>query len=67
MDIYINNEKTEVYQGQSLRDLLMELNIANPKGVAIAINNIVIPKAVWENQYLQEQDHVTIIKATQGG
>lgn len=67
MDIFINNEKTEVDHGQSLTDLLKEMNIAHPKGIAIAINNTVIPKTVWEKHQLQEQDHVTIIRATQGG
>lgn len=67
MDIFINNEKTEVLPGQTLTDLLIDLNIATPKGIAIAINNNVIPKTGWENHHLQEQDRVTIIRATQGG
>jgi sulfur carrier protein len=67
MDIFINNEKTEVDQGQTLRILLTDLKIVNPKGIAIAINNNVIPKAVWDNHSLQEQDRISIIRATQGG
>ncbi|MDQ3393048.1 MAG: sulfur carrier protein ThiS [Bacteroidota bacterium] len=67
MHIFINKEKTEIGKGQSLGDLLLELNIAAFKGIAIAINNNIIPKASWEIQHLQDQDHVTIIKATQGG
>lgn len=67
MDIFINNQKTEVDQDQTLRKLLTEFNIDTPKGIAIAVNNNIVPKTIWENHHLKELDRVTIIKATQGG
>jgi sulfur carrier protein len=37
------------------------------KGIAVAVNNQVIPKTDWGNTILQDKDSVLIITATQGG
>lgn len=67
MNIFINNQKTEVRAEQSLQDLLTEMHMNASRGIAIAINNEVVPKTAWQSQFLRESDKVTIIKATQGG
>jgi sulfur carrier protein len=36
-------------------------------GIAIAINNTIIPKQNWHLHYLNETDDILIISATQGG
>ena len=46
--------------------LLMELSHI-PKGIAVALNNQVIPKEQWFVTTLQDQDIILIITATQGG
>lgn len=37
------------------------------KGIAVAINQHVIPKDQWADTPLQEHDQILIISATQGG
>nr|WP_305069988.1 sulfur carrier protein ThiS [Flavobacterium covae] len=37
------------------------------KGIAIAIDQQVIPRSQWENTSLQSNQKIIIIKATQGG
>jgi len=41
--------------------------VANIKGIAIAVNDKVIPKSKWEEFYLQKEDRILAIGATQGG
>ena len=69
MEITINNQTKflEEYNSISVQQLL---NIEIPlkqKGIAIAINNKVVPKTDWENKIISNNDIVLIIKATQGG
>ena len=67
MKIYINNKPQELKESATLSETLIALNIPSQKGIAIAINNNVVAKQEWDNYCLNEQDQVTIIKATQGG
>jgi sulfur carrier protein len=39
----------------------------NKTGIAVAINNTVIPKSDWNSHPIQETDDILIISATQGG
>ncbi|MEG1026270.1 MAG: sulfur carrier protein ThiS [Flavobacterium sp.] len=36
-------------------------------GIAVAINNTVVPKIKWNEFLVQETDEILIISATQGG
>lgn len=67
MTVFINNEKREIPLTNILKLLSEEVKLPSVKGVAIAINNQVIPKSEWENYSIQENDKITIIRATQGG
>lgn len=67
MNIYINNHLREVNNQKTISQLLIELQLSQSKGIAVAVNNEVIPKKSWENHSVCENDRVTVIKATQGG
>jgi sulfur carrier protein len=67
MNIYINNEPRQIETQKTIVHLLADLQLSSSRGMAIAINNQVIPKSTWEKYILNEHDKVTIIKATQGG
>ncbi|WMJ72807.1 sulfur carrier protein ThiS [Cytophagaceae bacterium ABcell3] len=67
MEIFINNEKATVDTGKNLSDLLKDISLQETRGIAIAINNQVIPKKGWSEYALNDKDRVTIITATQGG
>ncbi|MBU6120071.1 sulfur carrier protein ThiS [Hymenobacter siberiensis] len=67
MVCYINNSPQEAADNQSLIDLLTARGITEPRGLAVAVNDAVVPRAEWSSLQLHEQDRVTIIRATQGG
>jgi len=67
MNVFVNNEKREILNQLTITQLLSEIKLNSPKGIAIAINNEVIPKSGWEEYLLNQNDKVTIIRATQGG
>ena len=67
MNIYVNNKQQEVPAETRISDALQSLNIAAQKGIAVAINNNVVPRAEWETYRLRAEDKITLIKATQGG
>ncbi len=54
-------------ENSSLVKALEQNGINSQKGIAVAVNNAVIPKAEWQNKILNENDKITIIRATQGG
>ncbi|GAA4116107.1 hypothetical protein GCM10022393_16600 [Aquimarina addita] len=66
MTININNQSQSVLENTSISTLLEQLNIVS-KGVAIAVNDIVISKTAWDETCLHANDSITIIQATQGG
>jgi sulfur carrier protein len=67
MFVYVNSNRQELPDQAKITTLFEALNIASQRGIAIAINNEVIPKAEWEAYQLQADDKLTLIKATQGG
>jgi len=68
MELKINNQ-TKPFAPDSLTvQELLDLEIPNKQtGIAVAINNFVIPKSNWDSHYLNETDDILIISATQGG
>jgi len=67
MEIKLNNQTQVLQQKCSLQQLMDELMPQKQKGVAIAVNQTVIPKANWQKHFLHSKDDVLIIRATQGG
>lgn len=68
MELIINQvQKTfesEVLTVQQLLDIELP---EKQKGVAVAIEQEVVPKTLWETTLLQPNQNIIIIKATQGG
>lgn len=67
MDIYFNNHLQHVQEQTSVLLLLNQLIGDKQKGIAVAINDIVVPKAQWDSYLVQPNDKIIVIKATQGG
>ena len=63
----ILNGKPHQTGSLKLIELLRELGLNEPKGMAIAINDRVIPKSTWNVHDLKPNDRIEIIRATQGG
>ena len=67
MNIYVNNKLTEVPVQASVAAALDSLDLVSQKGIAVEINNNVVPRAEWDSYVLSSEDKVTLIRATQGG
>ncbi len=65
--IYINDKAQPFEKEQSLTDLLKNLKMDVNKGIAVALNNKVIPRSEWNNCIVNRNDKLLLIKATQGG
>jgi sulfur carrier protein len=67
MEVIINNKSEFLTKGTSLQSLLEKQDLLEQKGIAIAVNDEVVPKAEWNSRILLANDKITVIKATQGG
>lgn len=68
MTVIINGDATEMPDGSGLTDILKQRNIdPDHKGVAVAVNNSVVPRDKRDSFIIRENDNILIIKATQGG
>lgn len=67
MTVHVNDQPRSLADGAQLADLLRELGLAERKGVAIAINDEVVPRATWPTRMLGEGERILVIQATQGG
>jgi len=67
VQVTINRESFMLPETGTLADVLSLLEIRQPDGIAIAVNDTVIPKSEWEQYRLQSEDKVFVIRATQGG
>ncbi len=67
MVCYVNNSPHETTDVRTLTQLLARLALNQSRGLAVAVNDTVVPRAEWAAHALNEQDRVTIIRATQGG
>jgi sulfur carrier protein len=55
-------------EASSVNDLLIILRLPpEGRGIAIAINDSVVPKSRWQDHVLNDGDHIEIVRATQGG
>jgi sulfur carrier protein len=67
MEITINHKSYDVDDRCSLEYLLNDVLQSGVKGIAIAVNQHIVPKSAWPEHVLQHGDQIIIIKATQGG
>ncbi|HEY4290857.1 MAG TPA: sulfur carrier protein ThiS [Puia sp.] len=67
VEVSINQQKFQVPENGRLADVLPLLFIRQADGIAIAVNQAVVPRGEWERYVLQPGDNVFVIRATQGG
>lgn len=63
--IVVNNEET-IVECANVSELAQHLQLPE-RGVALAVNNRVVPRTAWTETVLDDGDSVTIIKAAFGG
>ncbi len=67
MTVFVNDHPRVLATDTVLADLLRELGLAERKGVAIAINDEVVPRSTWPTRMLADSERILVIQATQGG
>ncbi|RQO74092.1 thiamine biosynthesis protein ThiS [Pedobacter sp. KBW06] len=67
MEITVNQKNYQLNDTCSVEQMLTEVLKIPVQGIAVAINQNIIPKTDWPKRELQAGDRITVIKATQGG
>ncbi len=66
--IVLNGERSDVPAGETLLLALARLGVdARARGVAVAVDGEIVPRAGWEAYALPEDAHVEVLTAMQGG
>ena len=64
--VLVNETPIDIDKNTNIYQLLQKVN-TTIDGIAIAINDKIVPKKSWESQEFNQNDNILIIKATQGG
>lgn len=67
MNIQFNQSPLCVEEGITIKKLLQQKGLDRQQGIAVALNNRVVPKEKWEHTILQENDMLLLIGASYGG
>lgn len=67
MEITVNQQAYQVTDVCNVQQMLAVVFAQPVKGMAVAVNQAIIPRINWESHLLHPGDQVIIIKATQGG
>lgn len=68
MELQINNQLVQLPPGTySIQEVLDERHPHHQEGIAVAVNQSVIPKKQWSTYRLEPHDKILLITATQGG
>jgi sulfur carrier protein len=66
MKVWLNDEGHEVRPGTTVAVLMDEHGVPE-RGVAVAVDGAVVPRASWATVQLLEGTHVEVLTAVQGG
>ena len=64
--VSVNGEDRTVAEGTTLDDLVAAVTTAGA-GIAVALNDEVVPRGAWHTHTLNEPDRIEILTAVQGG
>ena len=68
MTVYVNGDERTVSPGLTLASLLSLLGqTADGRGVAVALDGMVVPRTRWATTALRDGARVEVIVAVQGG
>ncbi|KGB10624.1 MULTISPECIES: sulfur carrier protein ThiS [Leclercia] len=66
MRIQFNDEPMQCVEGLTVAALLDQLRQLKP-GVALALNQQILPRERWEHQQVSEGDHILLFQVIAGG
>ncbi len=68
MKIKVNGKEEVLGSAMKLSEYVsISLNGKEPRGIAVAVNDFIIPKQKWETVIINENDAIEIVHAVQGG
>jgi sulfur carrier protein len=65
--VFVNDQARPLAPASMLLGLVREIDLAERKGIAVAVNGTVVRRSDWPARPLTHGDRVVIIQATQGG
>ena len=66
--VTVNGARRAAVSGTTVADLVDELTgAASARGVAVAVNDAVVPRSAWAGTPLRDGDVVEVLTAVQGG
>jgi sulfur carrier protein len=66
--ISVNGQQSDVRAGEPVVRVLAQLQLApDARGVAVAVDGEVVPRAQWQSFTLSEHARVEVLTAMQGG
>ena len=67
MHIEFNGEPIETQEGLSLFQLLEQYELHERKGIAVAVDNNVVSRQLWNETQLNDGKKIVVFTAAQGG
>jgi sulfur carrier protein len=68
MRILVNGKPIDVEREKPVSEVIHTCGVpADRTGVAVALNEIVIPRIQWDTKMVHEGDRIEIVHAVQGG
>jgi sulfur carrier protein len=64
--VLVNGQARDLPDGTTVAAVVATLTPA-PAGVAVALNDAVVPRGDWESRRLRDADRVEVLTAVQGG
>ena len=66
--ISVNGEQSDVHAGETVAAALARMDLApDARGVAVAVDGEVVPRARWDSFALGDDARVEVLTAMQGG
>jgi sulfur carrier protein len=66
MIVTVNGERRELPDEATVENLVEQLS-APPRGVAVAIDGVVVPRGEWAETAVPDGAHIEVVVAIQGG
>ena len=66
MQVQFNDQHIET-TASNLQELLEEMMLSTKTGIAVAVNDFVVQRPLWNTKSLNEQDVILVITAAAGG
>ena len=66
MKITVNGDEREAAEGSSVAGVVGMVT-ERPAGVAVALNDQVVPRTAWKTTIVREADRIEVLTAVQGG